>query len=114
MEFPIRTMTVTQESRVRRTSDAFVDAEIDDELVFMDVEKGQFYGLKETGLAVWRLLGDDGAWVTVGALVRTLTEEFEVDEDTCLRDLTVLLEDLSAAGLVELKTDTPGAGGMAV
>ena len=40
MEFPIRTMTVTQASRVRRTSDAFVDAELDDELVFMDVEKG--------------------------------------------------------------------------
>ena len=63
---------------------------------------------------MWRLLGDAGAWVTVGALVRALTEEFEVDEDTCLRDLAALLEDLSAAGLVELKTDTPGAGGTAV
>ena len=114
MQFPIRTMRVTPASRVRRTSDAFVDAELDDELVFMDVEKGRFYSLKETGLAVWRLLGDDGAWVTVGALVAALTEEFEVDADACLQDVAVLLEDLSAAGLVELKTDTPGAGGTAV
>lgn len=106
-------MTITRAGRVRRTSDTFVDAELDDELVFMDVEKGRFYSLKETGPAVWRLLGDDGAWVTVGALVTALTEEFDVDADACLRDVAVLLEDLSAAGLVELKTDTPGAGGTA-
>ncbi len=95
-------MTMTPASRVRRTSDAFVDAELDDELLFMDVGKGWFYSLKETGQAVWRLIGDDGAWTTVGALVTALTEEFKVDADACLQDVTVLLEDLSAAGLVEL------------
>ena len=107
-------MTITLTSRVRRTADAFVDAELDDDLVFMDVEAGQFYSLKETGLAVWRLIDEGGAWVTVGALIAALTAEFAVDEETCLRDVAALLEELSAAGLVELRTDMPGTGGTAV
>ena len=101
-------------SRVRRTVDPFVDVQLGDELVFMDVEAGQFYSLKETGLAVWRLIDDGGAWVTVGALIAALTTEFEVDEETCRRDVAALLADLAAAGLVELRTTTPGASGMSV
>ena len=103
-------MTITLTSHVRRTADAFVDAELDDDLVFMDVEAGQFYSLKETGLAVWRLIDDSGAWVTVGALIAALTAEFAVDDETCRRDVAALLADLCAAGLVEMRTN-PDTGG---
>ena len=103
-------MTIALTSRVRRTADAFVDAVLDDDLVLMEVATGQFYSLKETGLAAWRLIDDGGAWVTVGALIAALTAEFAVDEETCLRDVAALLEDLSAAGFVELRTNAPGAG----
>ena len=107
-------MTITLTSRVRRTPDAFVDAVLDDDLVFLDVKAGQFYSLKGTGLAAWRLIDDSGGWVTVGALIAGLAAEFAVDEETCLRDVAALLEDLSAAGLVELRTNTPSTGGTSV
>lgn len=43
-------MAMTLTTRVRRTIDKFVDAEVDGELVFMDVGEGRFYSLKEAGI----------------------------------------------------------------
>ena len=98
----MRNMEITSESRVRRTPDNFVNAMLDDDLVFMDVAEGQFYGLREAGLRVWQLLEDSGAWTQVQELTAALCAEFRVDEEKCLRDLAVLLDELQAVGLVEL------------
>lgn len=106
-------MTVTLRTRVRRTIDKFVDAEVDGELVFMDVGEGQFYGLKETGIATWRLIDEGGAWTTVGALTKALCEEFEVDEEACLRDVGILLDEMAAADLIELASQDSDVAGTA-
>lgn len=106
-------MTMTLTTRVRRTIDKFVDAEVDGELVFMDVGEGRFYGLKETGIATWRLIDKGGAWTTVGALTKALWEEFEVDEEACLHDMGVLLDEMAAADLIELASQDSDAAGTA-
>ena len=96
-------MKITPKSRVRRTPDNFVNAMLDDDLVFMNVAEGEFYGLRETGLRVWQLIEEDsGAWTQVQELTTALCAEFRVDEEKCLRDLAVLLDELQAVGLVEL------------
>ncbi len=95
-------MPITANTKVRRTTDDFVQAEVDDELVLMDVERGLFYGLKETGRAAWDLMDEGAGWHSVGALVSSLCGEFEVDEETCLRDLAALVDELEEAGLVEV------------
>lgn len=95
------------DSRVRRSGpDRFVQVEVDGELVFMDVGEGMFYSLKEAGIRCWRLI-DGGGCMTVGALVRGLREEYEVDEETCRRDLSVLLDELAAVGLVDVGCEAP-------
>ena len=94
-------MKITPESRVRRTPDNFVNAMLDDDLVFMDVAEGEFYGLRETGLRVWQLIDEGGASTRVQELTAALCAEFRVDEEKCLRDLAVLLDELQAAGLVQ-------------
>lgn len=105
MNRPILEMDM--DSRVRRSgSDRFVYVEVDDELVFMDVGKGTFYSLKEAGIRCWRLI-DGGGCLTVGALVQGLREEYEVDEETCRRDLSVLLDELAAVGLVDVGCEAP-------
>ena len=95
-------MPITVDTKVRCTTEDFVHAEVDDELVFMDVERGLFYSLKDTGRAVWDLMNEDVGWHSVGALVSALCEEFEVKEETCLRDLAVLVDEMEEAGLVEV------------
>ena len=96
-------MTLGLTSRVRTTSDDFVDASVDGELVFMNVLEFRFHSLRDTGLRVWQLLAKDDGGVTVGVVVEALCKEFEVDADTCLKDVSVLLEELREAGLVELQ-----------
>lgn len=102
-------MAMTLTTRVRRTIDKFVDAEVDGELVFMDVGEGWFYSLKEAGIRTWNLIDEGGAWTTVGALTKALCEEFEVDEEACLRDVGVLLDEMAAAGLIKLASHDPDA-----
>ena len=96
-------------SRVRLTSDDFVDASVDGELVFMNVLEFRFHSLRDTGLRVWQLLDGDDDWATVGAVVTALCDEFEVDADTCLKDVSVLLEELREVGLVELQGEASEA-----
>ena len=95
-------MSITLTSRVRRTPDAFVETEVDGDLIFMDVGEDRFYSLKDAGIRVWQLIDDCGGWTTVGALTKALCEEFDVDEEACLRDVGVLLDEMAAADLIEL------------
>ena len=96
-------MTIASTTRVRRTLDEFVETEVDGELVFMNLGKGVFYSLEETAIRTWQLIDEGGAWTTAGALAEVLCREFEVDEDACLRDLAVMLDELEAAGLVRIE-----------
>lgn len=76
--------------------------------------EGRFYSLKETGIATWRLIDEGDACTTAGALTDALYEEFEVDEEACLRDVGILLDEMAAADLIELASqdsDTAGTAG---
>ena len=96
-------MSVSPSSRVRRADSRFVDAELDGEIVFMSVDDGEMCGLRDAALRTWKLIDEGGAWTPVAGLVTSLCEEFEVDAGTCLKDLEVLLSDLSAVGLAEVE-----------
>lgn len=102
------TTTIQPSSRLRRTTADFVDAMVDDELVFMDVSRGWFYSLRETGLRIWELIGEDETGrISVDDIVSTLCEEYDVDRKTCLRDTEVLIEELLEAKLVEIDSAAP-------
>lgn len=94
--------SVGSSSRVRRIGSQFVDAELDGELVFMNVDDGEIYGLRDAALQAWKLIDEGGAWTPVSGLIASLCEKFEVDAATCLKDLEVLLDDLREVGLAEV------------
>lgn len=95
-------MQLDPTTRVRRADGDFVSTEIDGELVFMHIERGVFYGLREAALEAWKRIDKDGAWTPVSDVVATLLREFEVDAETCRKDLAVLLDDLTEAGLADV------------
>lgn len=95
-------MEIGLDSRVRRVGSQFVDSELDGELVFMNILDGEVYGLRDAALRTWKLIDEHGAWTPMDGLVASLCEEFEVDAATCLKDVAVLLDDLSTAGLAEV------------
>ncbi|MEI6385672.1 MAG: PqqD family protein [Spirochaetota bacterium] len=85
-------------STVSRSED-HLSAEIDNELVLMDIEHGNYYGLDAIGTDIWRRL--DGQ-VVVSDLCIALGEEYDADAETIQRDVLVLLKRLIAEGLIAI------------
>ncbi len=72
--------------------------QLDDEFYAVDSKAGSFYNMNETGNRVWELLA---APRSVNALCAQIQNEYRVDADTCLRQVTEILCKLRDAGLIE-------------
>lgn len=83
---------------VYRRNPDLIGATIDDELVMMSVEHGQYYGLGGVGPRVWELLAVPRP---LSALVDQILDEYEVQRDVCERDLRGFLEQMEKLGLIE-------------
>ena len=78
-------------------SDVVIDADIDNEVVALHIEKGTCYGLNRVGSRIWSLLGTP---VRIRDLCAVLLTEYEVDPIVCERQVLDLLEELRAEGLI--------------
>src|ERR1700721_3181840 len=92
-----REIPITAESVVS-WNDSPVATEVDREVVLMNVGRGRFYGLGETGSSVWRRLGSP---IRVEDLCRELMLEYHADPVELVRDVLTLLEHLQEEGLVK-------------
>jgi Coenzyme PQQ synthesis protein D (PqqD) len=85
-------------STVSRSED-HLSAEIDNELVLMDIDHGNYYGLDSIGADIWRRLDEP---VVVSDLCTALLGEYDVDADTICRDVLALLERLATEDLIQI------------
>lgn len=76
-----------------------IETEVDGELVALHIDNGTCYGFNGTATRIWALLERPRR---VSELREELTREFDVDDETCERQLGELLKELEADGLVEL------------
>ena len=83
-------------SRVSR-NEAIVFTDLDDTIVMMDVDEGQYYELDPIGARIWTLL-ETGR--SAAELCDAMAEEFDVDPDTCHRDTLEFLQSASALRIV--------------
>jgi hypothetical protein len=93
-----REVPITAESLVA-WSEIPVAAEVDHEVVLMNVGRGRCYGLGETGSSVWRRLSSP---IRVDDLCRELLLEYRADRDVLKRDVLALLEQMQEEGLVKV------------
>ena len=95
---------LSMHARVSRTS-AQASCDLGGEAVLLNLESGQYYGLDPVGARIWELLRSPHS---VQSLHAAILEEYEVDSETCLRDLSSIVAALNRAGLVEVQDgDTP-------
>jgi hypothetical protein len=83
-----------------------VSGELDGRVVLLSIENGEYYDINKIGSRIWALLEKP---VAVAALMDQLLAEFEVDRETCGRDVRELLEKLLADKLVQIVS--PGRTG---
>ena len=75
----------------------FSEADIDDEIVVMRLDNGDFFSLSGTAASAWRLI--DGMRDR-DALVTELGREFDGDEATIATDVDAFLAQLREANLL--------------
>lgn len=68
--------------------------------VILNLDSSIYYGLDGVGARIWNLVQQPR---TVSEIRDVLVNEYEVDAERAERDLHVLLQRLSDAGLIEIK-----------
>lgn len=80
-----------------RRREGLMTANMNGSAVMMDIETVKYYNLGEIGGRIWELLEEP---LTVAALVRKLTAEYDVSLAQCRADLLPFLGKLVERGLV--------------
>lgn len=75
-------------------------SEFGEELVILNLRDGVYYGLEDAGVRIWRLLQKP---VTVTTIRDEIVAEYDVEPRRCERDIRVLLTELAARGLVDVR-----------
>ena len=74
--------------------------DLGNETVIFNTQYEKYYGLNDVGTRVWALIQEPR---TVEEIVKTVTQEYDVEAERFERDLTKLLQDLQSANLIEIQ-----------
>lgn len=77
---------------------ALTGAEIENDLVLMDIEQNKFFGMNEVGRTIWKLLETP---ITENQLVEKLLTHYDIEPDACRQDVTQFLDHLQKSGLLD-------------
>ena len=88
----------TDSTRVRASSNQ-VSSKLGEEAVVLNFENGVYYGLNEVSARIMELISESP---TVGEIHQTLLKEYEVDAETCRKDLIDLLQQLEKNELIDV------------
>jgi hypothetical protein len=78
-------------------NDGLIEAEIENEIVALNIENNTCYGLNPMGSRIWRLLAVP---IQINDICAKLLAEYKVGADACERQVLDLLEELRAEGLI--------------
>jgi len=73
--------------------------EIDGEMVLLDMENENYFGLDEVGTAIWQAMQEHGSLQEV---LNALLEQYDVEAEVLEHDLSDFVEKLVDSGLVEV------------
>lgn len=83
-------------TEIARNSE-IIATELDDEVVMMSIEQGEYYGLGDVGSQIWRILVEP---TSVKTIIEHFVEQYEVSYDQCQDDINVFLVQLQQKGLI--------------
>lgn len=80
-----------------------ISADLSGEVVILNLDAGVYFGLDAVGARVWNLIQEPR---TFNDIREILLDEYEVEPGRCEQELSALLRELAAAGLVEVEDET--------
>ncbi len=93
--------TILLTTQIQRRGD-LLSSEMDGETVMLDMVSGYYFSMDSVGGRIWQLLENTQ---TVAQLCETLQQEYEVDAETCAREVVEFLQELSKHQLINLNAN---------
>jgi glycosyltransferase involved in cell wall biosynthesis len=90
---------------VSRRSNAVAREVGDGVTAILDLDDGVYYKVDAVGTAVWTLL--DTRPQTIEQITRAIVTEHEVETEDCRRDVLAFVDEMAAAGLVDIGDGEP-------
>ena len=82
-----------------RRSDLISAVDVDGESVILNIESGEYYGMKDVSTFVWSLLEEPKRF---GEICDAVLSAYEVDRATVEADIAELVDAMQAKGLVKV------------
>ncbi|RBI66255.1 hypothetical protein DQ400_14490 [Vreelandella sulfidaeris] len=92
------TLTTFSSTTLLQRNPDMVAANLDGDLVMMNEKLGRYYGISGVGARAWELLETPAS---VDDLVNSICQEYDIDSETCYRDITQFAQDLMKVSLIE-------------
>jgi len=92
--------SLTLETVVQKNTQNLLISEVGDELVMMDMEKGNYINLNKIGRIIWEQIENQ---ITVIELINLLTNRFDVQKDECTKDTLEYLQKMYDQNLLSVK-----------
>lgn len=83
----------------RNAQTQLVETEVDREVVMLRLDTGMCYGLNKVGTALWQQITGP---VTIATICTTLLRRYDVDAETCERQVLELLSEMHAEGFISI------------
>ena len=80
-----------------QVSPEVLSSRIDDEVVLMSIEAGYYFALDTVGSRIWELLSKP---LTNDELTEALMEEYDVERDTCVKEVNSFIEEMRSKNLI--------------
>ena len=81
-------------------SDTVFAQEVDGEMVLLDMNSENYFGLDEVGTAIWQAMQECGS---LDEVYQVLLEQYEVEPEVLQKDLLDFAQKLSDSGLVDIE-----------
>lgn len=74
----------------------------DGEAVILNLKNGVYYGLNQVGARIWSMIKKP---ISVSEICKALLNEYDVEEDHCVRDVLSLLNEMYANQLISIQEE---------
>ena len=75
------------------------------EAIVLNMKSGVYFGMEQVAALIWNLVEKPRS---VAEIRDAIMKEYEVDDDTCEKDLKLFLGHLQSAGLIEIDNNEAG------
>ena len=88
---------ISSETVVQRSENVLF-SELDSEIVMMDIQQGNYYGLEEPATRIWELAETP---VRVSEICATLQDEYEIEAAQCETEVIAFVQELESREVIK-------------